>query len=249
MTRVYTPAQPRVTTQCLRCSVPISVMASKVRKGAGKFCSRACGYQYRSDAARAHPQTSQVERTCEECGGTFLAHACYVRKGGARFCTRQCSAAAKREPLEERFWKRVDRSSDCWEWTGPLMWNGYGTMPVKAANGWRPVPAHRVAWGITHGSIPDGLHVCHHCDNRRCVRPDHLFLGTQQDNLTDMVVKGRSSAGERNGQSKLTWDQVREARRLRAEEGIPVDTLAARFGVAKYPMWALLNGRTWKEPT
>lgn len=64
-----------------------------------------------------------------------------------------------------------------------------------------------------------------------------------------MTVKGRRATGEQNGTAKLTWDKVREARRLRAEEGIPVDTLAARFGVAKYPMWALLNGRTWKEPT
>lgn len=106
--------------------------------------------------------------------------------------------------LPERFWLNVEKSAGCWEWIGAKRSTGYGQIVKDHRN----YLAHRVAWELTNGPIPDGMFVCHHCDNRTCVRPDHLFLGTTTDNMRDMVAKGRHfsrtkperyARGERSG--------------------------------------------------
>lgn len=97
--------------------------------------------------------------------------------------------------LEQRFWKKVDKTDTCWEWIGAIAGRRYGCF----WDGRRLVYAHRVAYEIAYGPIPDGLDVLHHCDNPRCVRHDHLFLGTHQDNMDDMMIKGR---GNRIGNKK-----------------------------------------------
>jgi hypothetical protein len=89
--------------------------------------------------------------------------------------------------VADRFWEKVDKSGDCWEWTATIDKSGYGIVGMRPKN----LKASRVAWMLTNGAIPDGLWVLHHCDNRRCVRPDHLFLGTNTDNQRDSVAKGR----------------------------------------------------------
>ncbi|MGJ0510229.1 MAG: HNH endonuclease signature motif containing protein [Methylocystis sp.] len=89
---------------------------------------------------------------------------------------------------EVRFWEKVIRGDGCWEWTAAKSVRGYGTFGLRKG---KMVPAHRMSWELTYGKIPDGLIVCHHCDNPECVRPDHLFLGTYSDNTQDMIRKGR----------------------------------------------------------
>lgn len=89
-------------------------------------------------------------------------------------------------PVGDRFWPHVAKSAGCWEWTGSRHRNGYGQFYYRG-----PAMAHRVSWELANGPVPDGMLVCHRCDNPPCVRPDHLFLGTQADNLVDMVSKGR----------------------------------------------------------
>ena len=107
---------------------------------------------------------------------------------------------APRDP-EERFWEYVDKQepADCWLWLASCYPNGYGRMTVGSrADGSRhEIMTHRFAWELEHGSIPEGLNVCHDCDNPPCVNVGHLFLGTQADNLDDMLNKHGHHNGNR----------------------------------------------------
>lgn len=90
----------------------------------------------------------------------------------------------------QRFWDKVNKTEDCWEWIGAIRGNsGYGCIKINGKN----QNAHRVSWELSFGKIPVEKLVCHHCDNRRCVRPDHLFLGSYTDNILDSFSKGRVS--------------------------------------------------------
>jgi hypothetical protein len=117
---------------------------------------------------------------------------------------------ADRLPLAERFWHHVRKCAldGCWEWHGAIA-RGYGHISEGGRRG-RARSAHRVSWELHHGPIPSSLYICHRWDNRRCVRPDHLFLGTHADNMRDMLAKGRHipHLGEVNGRAKLTRADV-----------------------------------------
>jgi hypothetical protein len=136
--------------------------------------------------------------------------------------------------LEERFWPKVNQTSGCWLWTSAT--NGRYGLIGRGRRGEGMAYAHRVAWELTHGPIPDGMDVCHACDTPLCVRPDHLFLGTRADNMADCKNKGRwnkgsrGSPGERNGRCKVTDAQVVQLQELRAA-GWTYESLAEHIGI------------------
>jgi hypothetical protein len=142
-----------------------------------------------------------------------------------------------------RYWARVERAEDgCWWWTGARTSAGYGVTRWEG----RRVYTHRVAWRLAFGGIPEGRLVCHRCDVRRCVNPQHLFLGTDAENLADMAAKGRAQWGERNPFARLTAVQVGEIRRRRTE-GIRVKDLAAGDGVHPNTIGRIMGGKTWSR--
>lgn len=150
--------------------------------------------------------------------------------------------------FSERFWAKADRTGEgCWPWLGAKTQDGYGkavltsrTSGVKEAR----AHAHRVAYELTHGTIPEGMLVCHHCDNPPCVRPDHLFLGSQADNNRDRDAKNRNAKGERIGRSKLTAGQV-DVIRIQRKAGKTTTSLAAGYGVTPSHVSGIASGRIW----
>lgn len=115
-----------------------------------------------------------------------------------------------------RFWSKVNFQgpNGCWEWVGYTHHTGYGVIKLNK----KSIRVHRVSFTLAYGNIPEGQHICHHCDNTKCVNPAHLFAGSAKDNMVDMTTKGRhcNSKGELHGLSVLTEAQVIEIRRLYA---------------------------------
>ena len=145
--------------------------------------------------------------------------------------------------IEERFWEKVDigNTGECWEWQGCKLPAGYGKLGRK----YETVYAHRISWTLNHGNIPNGICVLHKCDNPSCVNPEHLFLGTLDDNNKDMTRKRRQARGETQSWAKLTESDVRIARRLYTEEGISFKALGQRFGVRDTTIREAILGITW----
>jgi hypothetical protein len=158
------------------------------------------------------------------------------------------------------FWTKVDKNgpNGCWLWTDACNSTGYGHFTFYP---YRQVAAHRFSYELTHGPIPDGLFVCHSCDNRRCVNPDHLFLGTCADNMRDAHAKGRYRTGDdhnsrlhpeslRRGEdhphAKLTTEAVILIRQDYAS-GITRKALAARYGVSVDAIARVVRHQLWRH--
>lgn len=142
---------------------------------------------------------------------------------------------------EARFWLQVRSGRGCWLWVGCHVSNGYGRMDFRG----RKIGAHQASWIIHNGTIPVGLFVCHRCDVRDCVRPDHLFLGTQADNLADATRKGRNPRGESHGRARLLLPQVHEIR-SRLAKGELQSVLCDEFGVTQATISRIKLGKSWR---
>jgi len=156
--------------------------------------------------------------------------------------------------LRRRFWGYVachEGQDACWLWQGGCFTNGYGQFRVGA----QKLRAHRFAWKLFYGAIPKGMLVCHRCDKKGCVRPDHLFLGTQKDNIADMDAKGRrvvsraprpSMQGEGNAAAKLTAGSVQMIRSFHAG-GVSYRQLAKTFRISCSQVANIVCGRNWRQ--
>jgi len=146
---------------------------------------------------------------------------------------------------EGRYWSKIDiRGEDeCWPWKAVQHRQGYGRFRL----GRRMVLAHRIAWELEHGPIPEGMCVCHTCDNPRCVNPAHLFAASQLENIADAVEKGRRAnrRGEKNGRAKLTEEKVREIRRLYTTGRHSQRELGERFGVIESHVGRIVRREVW----
>ena len=173
--------------------------------------------------------------TCPTCGGV-------ARKGG-KYCGHACWVAARRSgSIVDRFWEKVEKTPHCWLWKAGTFANGYGQFGLNADGKTIPTQAHRVAWEFTNGPLPKGVQICHSCDNRLCVRPDHLFPGTQLDNMRDAAVKGRLHSA-RPGKHKVKTEQLPEVEAMLAA-GYPQQHIADKFGVSRHWVTMFATGKT-----
>ncbi len=155
-----------------------------------------------------------------------------------------------RLPVEPRFRERyaVDAATGCWVWTANKTRHGHGQMK---ANG-KTMPAHRLSWELHRGPVSDDMEVCHDCpagDNPACVNPDHLFVGTHDDNMKDMAEKGRGRGpnGETNSHAVLTEAHIREIRIRYAAGRIRYRDLAVEFGVDTTTIGNIARRETWRH--
>ena len=166
------------------------------------------------------------------------------------------------KPDIERFEEQVipEPMSGCWLWLGATAGGGYGSICING----KSVRAHRFSYETYNGPIPDGLFVCHKCDNPPCVNPAHLFVGTQSDNLLDAGRKGRTGmqryperssfhrgvvhrSGEDHTEAKLTKDEVADIRQQR-KGGLSTRKLAKLYGVSQTNICLIVNNKTWLDP-
>lgn len=156
--------------------------------------------------------------------------------------------------VRKRFFSRVRKTSACWEWTGSILGGergGYGQFALRESEigHTSTVKAHRVSWVLSRGRIPAGVDILHKCDNRRCVRPSHLFKGNAKINAEDRTAKGRGVRGSRVNTAKLSESDVRRVRRILAKDsrhGIRV-AIARKMKISPQIIYRIAEGVCWRS--
>lgn len=215
------------------CEICGAIFKPRIRQS--RFCSYVC-------AAVAKTVPHEALR-CLACKESFSASPCAKRK----YCSLDCAYKDRQRLALEEFWSHVDRRgpNDCWPWIAALDKKGYGKVGIRSLDQCGR-GAHQVAYVITHNMdpIPEGINVCHSCDNPPCCNPAHLFLGTQKDNLKDCAVKMRTARGSANGQAKLTEDNIRQIFILK-DRGASSKRLAEMFSITRGSITRILAGGRW----
>lgn len=187
-------------------------------------------------------QTSCRDTTWEtlcDCGRKHVSRGRTLRNGTSISCG--CRMSYRKTPIQ-RFLGYIKKSDACWEWIGPLMEVGYGSFRANNITHY----AHRFSYEYHFEKIPKGKLVCHKCDNRKCVNPDHLFLGSHSDNTNDMLMKNRHQKGVDRKNHKLNPDVVREIRKMR-KIGKIYKKIAKSFGVSYSIVRRICLRKMWKH--
>lgn len=149
----------------------------------------------------------------------------------------------KIKTAEERFWNSINKTKECWLWIGARAKNGYGRLYIHPD---KQVSAHVFSYILHKGKIDSGLCVCHTCDVKSCVNPDHLWLGTSSDNIADKVKKGRQTMGETQWFSKLKKNQVWEIRKMYLTGQYTHRELGKLFSISENNIGDIVRNKTWK---
>jgi hypothetical protein len=173
-------------------------------------------------------------------------------RGQSKLCSRKCTAryANQKKQLKysstisKRFWARTIPSNECIRWLGAITSAGYGCVRINK----QTYQAHRVAYELEKGEIPSNMYVIHTCDNRWCVNPEHLFIGTHQDNMTDKIRKGRQPQhhGENNPRARLTQKDIKEIRELYHSGNWKQKDIGLLFGIHQTHVSRIITWGVWK---
>lgn len=209
----------RIYRVCAQCFETFSVSPYNFKRAGGVFCSKKCRIAKQSAERTAKSVASMVPHACPWCSKTYGVLPWETKLGRKVFCGRACDNASRAERSshpEIKFWKYVNKTEGCWLWAGGQS-KGYGQIntPEKKY-------AHRFSWEIHNGPIPAGMCVLHKCDVPFCVRPDHLFLGTDADNSRDRIQKRRGIIRlvTAFGETKAMSEWLRDARCLGSRDSI-----------------------------
>lgn len=184
-----------------------------------------------------------------DCGKTTYPHEGSLKKGmkscGCDNRKKTKERWAKYRESAKPFWEKVKKANECWLWQGALDQFGYGhTTGSYIGQKNKTLRVHRVSYELHNGKIPDGMNVLHKCDVRNCVNPEHLFLGSQDDNMQDMAKKGRRkgiNCGSENGRAKLTAAKVKEIRELYKTGHFTQMCLARIYGISQAQISTYIN--------
>ncbi len=195
-------------------------------------------------------------RRCQQCNQSFTPAISNVSKGMGKFCSHKCYSKSLVIPFLTRFWNQVNKNGpcpphlpnigSCWIWTkkdgSPR--RGYGVIMKDK----ELVGTHRISWEIHYGPVPQGMCVLHKCDNRACVRPDHLFIGTKGDNAKDCINKGRSNrpSGEKHRNSIINKIQALDILK-RKQFGHGPTQIAKETGISYWCVYGVWSRSTWKN--
>lgn len=233
--------------QCAECGADFSTIPCRIRVGKGIYCSRLCATSSKRTLAAHY---------CVTCEREYFPTTKDIR-GGSKNCSLECSRIFRTKQkndlalITKRFWAKVDKRGDCWLWTASKRRLGYGQFRMR----FRLYLAHQASYILTYGVIPDGLMVCHRCDNPPCVNPDHLFLGTQSDNMQDMVAKkrgwtqqpGNVKQGLESSVAKFTADQVLAIRAAAANKTMTQVEMMKVYNAGEATIYRVIHKKTYRD--
>ena len=183
-----------------------------------------------------------------DCGNTTTGTTKNLNYGHKNSCG--CGRAMEKSDYIDKVKKALLEKrkivGECWEWQGQVDHRGYGRRTFGQRDQKRKTLVHRISFAVFKGPIPEEKCICHTCDNRLCFNPDHLWVGTLQDNLKDMKDKGRHAIGKMLPQTKLDERKVIEIRR-RYTDGEKVSSIAKDYGTTYQPIYNVCIGKTWRH--